>query len=86
MQFWISYNLFQLIRSPLSHICIQEDAQRKIIGLLPITPTTLNIIIHSPNFWVPLSQIIKTTKLLVDTIKNLKSHKANPGDCMLEII
>jgi hypothetical protein len=46
----------------------------------------IKIVLHDLKLWTGLSQLIKTTKPLVNAIGNLESWEASLADCMLGFI
>ena len=74
------------MRSPLSHICIWPDAQKKTNNCSPIAADVIKTVLHDGEFWTCLAQLIKTTKPLVDVIGNIECHEASLADCMLKFI
>ena len=70
----------------LQQICVWPNAQWKTNGLSPVSSEVINTLIHDPNYWSCLEQLIKTCKPLVDAIGNLESRDADLADCMLELI
>jgi len=73
-------------RNPLSHICFQPDAQKRMNNLSPVAADILNIMLHDLEYWQQPNQLIKVTKLLVNAIGNLESQEASLANCMLELI
>ncbi|KIK76488.1 hypothetical protein PAXRUDRAFT_169799, partial [Paxillus rubicundulus Ve08.2h10] len=73
-------------KNPLYQICIRPDAQWKTNNQSPVAPDVVDIILHERNYWKRLEQFIKTTKFLVDAIRNVESCQASLADCMLELI
>jgi len=58
---------------PLQQICVHPDTQWKTNGLSPVSSNVIDTVIHDPNYWSCLEQLIKTCKPLVDAIGNLES-------------
>ncbi|KAG1850460.1 hypothetical protein F4604DRAFT_1883669 [Suillus subluteus] len=57
-------------RQSLSHLCLWEDAQKKIGGLSPVAPDIINIVLCDVEFWPAIKQGIKVMKPIVDLIRD----------------
>ncbi|KAJ7763164.1 hypothetical protein DFH07DRAFT_770895 [Mycena maculata] len=73
-------------QQPLSLTCLRPDAQKKTRGLSPVSPDVIQIVLHTPDFWLLLAQLTRVTKPIVDAIGNCESRQATLADCILELI
>ncbi|KAG2155367.1 uncharacterized protein EDB93DRAFT_1130321 [Suillus bovinus] len=73
-------------RQSLSHLCLWEDAQKKIGGLSPVAPDIVTIVLRNAEFWPAIEQGIKVMKPIVDLIGDEKSHNSSLASCMLGLI
>ncbi|KAG2140385.1 hypothetical protein BD769DRAFT_1626295 [Suillus cothurnatus] len=64
----------------------QEDAQKKIGGLLPVAPDIVTIVLHDAEFWPAIEPGIKVMKPIVDLIRDEESHNSSLASCMLGLI
>jgi hypothetical protein len=74
-----------LFRHPLSSVCKQSDAKKKMNGLSPVNPDVIKVV-QDHSQWDYIDQIIKLCKPIVDAIGNLESREVNLADCMLELL
>ncbi|KAG2126392.1 hypothetical protein BD769DRAFT_1628434 [Suillus cothurnatus] len=73
-------------RQSLSHLCLREDAQKKIGGLLPVAPDIVTIVLCDAEFWPAIDQEIKVMKPIIDLIGDEESHNLSLTSCMLGLI
>ncbi|KAG1807648.1 uncharacterized protein BJ212DRAFT_1303365 [Suillus subaureus] len=73
-------------RKSLSHICLQEDVQKKIGGLSPVAADVIVIVLRDPDFWAAIDQGIKVAKLIVNLIGDKESCESSLALCMLGLI
>jgi hypothetical protein len=73
-------------RKPLSHICLREDAQKKIGGLSPVAPDIITIVLRDAEFWPAIEQGINIMKPIVDLIGDEESRESSLASCMLGLI
>ncbi|KAG2051180.1 hypothetical protein BDR06DRAFT_983641 [Suillus hirtellus] len=66
-------------RKSLSHICLREDAQKKIGGLSPVAPDVIAIVLRDLDFWAAIDQGIKVAK-------PIESRKSSLTSCMIGLI
>lgn len=69
----------------MKRIGIWEDAVQKINGYTPVSAEVLRIVFDVKH-WDHNRQVIRITKLMVDSIGNLESRDASLADCMLELL
>ncbi|KAG2058781.1 hypothetical protein BDR06DRAFT_1003955 [Suillus hirtellus] len=70
----------------LSHICLWEDAQKKIRGLSPVAPDVIAIVLRDLDFWAAIDQGIKVAKPIIDLIGDEESRKSSLASCMIGLI
>jgi len=73
-------------RQSLSHLCLWEDVQKKIGGLLPVAPDIVTIVLHDAEFLPAIEPGIKIMKPIVDLIRDEESHDLSLASCMLGLI
>ncbi|KAG2117391.1 hypothetical protein BD769DRAFT_1629766 [Suillus cothurnatus] len=73
-------------RQSLSHLCLREDAQKKIGGLLPVAPDIVTIVLCDAEFWPAIEQEIKVMKPIIDLIADEESHNLSLTSYMLGLI
>lgn len=73
-------------RQSLSHLCLREDAQKKIGGLSPVAPDIVTIVLRDAEFWPAIEQGIKVMKPIVDLIGDEESCDSSLASCMLGLI
>ncbi|KAG1807686.1 uncharacterized protein BJ212DRAFT_1303393 [Suillus subaureus] len=62
------------------------EAQRRVNGQTPVAADVIKTVIHTPNYWNYLDQMVRTTKFIVNTIGNIENRDCNLAECMLELI
>lgn len=67
-------------------VCNRPDARQKIDGFSPISPEILSTVLHDPQYWDMLSQILRICKPLVDGIGNVESRDMTLADCVIELL
>jgi hypothetical protein len=73
-------------RQSLSHLCLREDAQKKIGGLLSVAPDIVTIVLCDAEFWPAIEQEIKVMKPIIDLIADEESHNLSLTSYMLGLI
>ncbi|KAJ7789246.1 hypothetical protein B0H14DRAFT_2627407, partial [Mycena olivaceomarginata] len=66
--------------------CLARNAQKKTNGLSTVAADVITTVLHDPNFWPLLRQLIRITKPIVDALGNCESRQATLADCMLQLI